>query len=313
MATSGSISFSVSRDDIITEALELLGELAEGQSPSANALTSCSRTLNMMVKNWQAEGLTLSALQRTYLFLEKNKSEYTLTSSGDNWTTSFNSTQIATAGIATDTTIDVSDASLISNGDYIGIELDDGTMQWTTVNGAPVGNTVTLTTALSGASAANNYVYSYTTKANRPASIVAAQVKSTSGTETTVDIDNKTDYITLSNKSSDGQVTQIWPKQEIASYKVYVWPQTSDVTDYLVLWAQRTLEDFTTASDTPDFPQEWYLPLATNLAVLLAPKYGTPVGVVDRIKMLADEHKSIASSFGQDNSVFFSPNFQGSR
>jgi len=67
MATSGSIDFATTRDDIITEALEQLGVLGEGESPSAAQLTSCSRTLNMMLKAWQAQ--ETRPLQITFLLL----------------------------------------------------------------------------------------------------------------------------------------------------------------------------------------------------------------------------------------------------
>ncbi len=186
-------------------------------------------------------------------------------------------------------------------------------MHWTTVNGAPAGSTVTLTSAITGDAAVDNYIYSYTTKANRPSSVVMGTRKNSSGTETRVEVINKDQYISLSDKGTDGQVNQIWPKQEVNSYKLYVWPETDTATDYLVLWVQRTLEDFDASTDTPDFPQEWYLPLVYNLAVLLFPKYGTPLSVADRIAAMAVTQKEIAMGFGQDDSVFFSPDFQGMR
>ena len=311
MATSGSIDYVVTRDDIITEALELLGVLGEGQSASANQLSSCARTLNMMVKSWQADGMNLSALQRTYVFLEKNKSEYTLTSSGDNWTTSFTSTQIGTAGSTGDTTVDVGSISGISNGDYIGIQLDDGSMQWTTVNGAPSGTTVTLTDALTANAASDNYVYVYTTKASKPASIFSCTVKTTSGTETTVDINNITDYTNLSDKSSDGQVTQVFFEKGVSSPTLFVWPQSSSTTDYLVLWVQRTFEDFDASTDNPDFPQEYYMALSFNLAAALSFKYGTPAGLLDRITLKAKTLKEEAMGFDSEDYITFSPNSQG--
>ena len=81
MATSGSIDFIVTRDDIITEALELLGVLGEGETPNSDQLSSSARTLNMMVKTWQADGLNLFAVERQYLFTEKTVEEYSLSSS----------------------------------------------------------------------------------------------------------------------------------------------------------------------------------------------------------------------------------------
>ena len=306
MAISNSIDYIVTRDDIITEALEQLGVLAEDESPSSGQLTSCSRTLNMMVKAWQGEGANLFAQQQCYLLLEKDKHEYTLSSTGDNFTTSYTKTQLSVAGVATDSTITVDSDDDISDVDYIGIELDDGTMQWTTVNGAPAANVVTLTTALTGAAAIDNYVFNYTTKANRPMKVLAAQALSTNDAETSVSIINKSEYLNLSNKTTDGIVSQKSYDPQISSPTLRVYNEVDDVTDVLVLTCQRTLSDFDAAGDNPDFPQEWYLALAFNLAVLLAPKYGIDKNDFERIAMIAMGTKEIAMGFDVDESLIFS-------
>lgn len=78
MATNTANDFTVNRDDIITESLQLCGVLADGESPTSAQLTSCSRTLNMLISAWQADGMqmyrkttysiTLVAAQKTYAF-----------------------------------------------------------------------------------------------------------------------------------------------------------------------------------------------------------------------------------------------------
>lgn len=87
-----------------------------------------------------------------------NETVYTRVSSQWQYVAGATPTTMAVGGVATDTTIDVVDASQFGNGDYIGIELDDGTQHQTTVNGAPVGNTITLTDALPSAAAIGNTV-----------------------------------------------------------------------------------------------------------------------------------------------------------
>jgi hypothetical protein len=42
----------------------------------------------------------------------------------------------------------------------IGVQLDDGTFQWTTVNGAPSGSTVTLTAVLTDSAAPATWFWS---------------------------------------------------------------------------------------------------------------------------------------------------------
>lgn len=81
MATSNSINFTLTRDEIIQDALELIGAVDIGATPSATDITTCARTLNLMVKSWQATGvhlwtetemsLSLVADQRTYVLSPK--------------------------------------------------------------------------------------------------------------------------------------------------------------------------------------------------------------------------------------------------
>lgn len=57
-------------------------------------------------------------------------------------------TTLSVAGNGTDIMITVTTVTGITSGDVIGIQLDSGAAHWTTVNGAPVGNVVTLAVAL---------------------------------------------------------------------------------------------------------------------------------------------------------------------
>ena len=175
MAISNSIDFIVTANDIVNEALELIGVLGEGEVNNADQSASAMRTLNMMVKTWQADGLNLFAVQRNFLFLEKDRAEYPLSATaGTNFTSSFEETTTAATASETDTTITVEDASQISSGDNIGIFTSDQVLFWTTVNGAPAGDVVTITDALPADVESGVVVYTYTTVANRPMLILEA-------------------------------------------------------------------------------------------------------------------------------------------
>ena len=303
MATSGSINYSVDRDEIITEALEQLGVLAEGQSPSSDQLTSMARTLNMLVKFLQAREFNLFALQKVYVYLEKNKNSYSLSSSTtDHFSAEYNRTTLAAAGTALDTTITVASISNMADADYIGIKLTDGTMQWTTINGAPSGTTVTLTDALTGAATSGDTVYFYTSKANRPMKIANAVVSdAVSGQDIPIWTVSRQEYVDLPNKTDDGQVNQLYYDPQVGTGVLYVWPESSTVDQYLTLWVLRTLEDFDAATDDADFPQEWYLPLAFNLAAMSVTKYGVPRDTRLYIYKMAEQTLNEASSFDTED------------
>lgn len=308
MATSGSINFIVTRDDIITEALEQLGVLADGESPSASQLSSMGRKLNMMAKAWQADGLNLFAVQRVYLIPQKNQNEYTLgPSSTDHFTTSLVVTTVSTAAVSGAGSIDVASITGMSDGDNIGIELDDGSIQWTTISGAPSGSTVTLAANLTDDVAAANAVYVYTTLANRPMKILNATLRDVNGKDSSVDLLARRDYVDISDKTQDGDINQIYYDPQISAGKLFVWPEQSDTSKYLVLWCQRTLDDFDAASDDADFPQEWHLPLALNLALVASPAYGITPVEYKKIQMLAMLYYENAASWDTEDYIILQP------
>ena len=310
MALSGSFDFGATRDDIITEALELLGILGEGQSPSADQLTSCSRTLNMLIKNMQAEYTNLWAIKLRYLFLERNKITYTLSSTGDHFTSSFVATTLDASAALGASTVTVNSVAGISSGYNIGIYLSDGTMQWTTVNGAPVGNVVTLADVLTAAANEDAVVYVYATKAWRPMKITSIYLNDISDTDTPIELVPREQYFELNVKNSGpGQVNQAYFDPQLGTAVLTVWPKPDDPRDVLKLITKVTLDDVDAGANDVAFPQEWFLALAYNLAVFLSPKYSVPSKTFQILKVLADQALEAASGSDVEEytSLYFQP------
>jgi hypothetical protein len=59
MPLSGSSNYNTTRDSIINRALRITGAIAQGESPTAAAVTEAAQTLNEIFKEWQADGLQL--------------------------------------------------------------------------------------------------------------------------------------------------------------------------------------------------------------------------------------------------------------
>jgi hypothetical protein len=310
MATSGSINLSADGAAIVTEALEQLSVLAEGQAPSAAQYTSCLRTLNMMLKAWQADpmGTNLFAIQKIYVFPQKAAKTVTLSSTGDHSTTSFAYTTVSTAAAANATSIVVNSATGIANGYNIGIEMSTGYLHWTTVSGAPVGTTITLASGVTSSVAAGATVYCYQTKANRPMEVLEA-VRRTASNESDTPLErmNLRDYTTLTTKGTSSSVLQYYFEPQRTQGVLTLWPVMSSVDDYIVLWVRRTLEDVDASTDEVDYPQEWFMAIALNLAVLLAPKYGIPSGDFQKILLLARMYKDMAESGDTETSFRIQP------
>ena len=63
MALSASTNFTVTRDDIITRALRIVGAIGQGETPEVQAVTDAALVLNMIVKERQADGMQLWKVQ----------------------------------------------------------------------------------------------------------------------------------------------------------------------------------------------------------------------------------------------------------
>ena len=57
--TSGLSRWTRSRDDIITRALRIIGELGTGETAISTRITECAGVLNDMVQSWNADGMPL--------------------------------------------------------------------------------------------------------------------------------------------------------------------------------------------------------------------------------------------------------------
>jgi len=312
VATSNSVDFSISRDDIITDALEMLGEGAEGEAISGDRMDACSRRLNMMVKAWMANGAKLWAMRQATLFLTVGTASYSLGATGTHCTDTYVQTTLSTAEATSSTSLGLTAFAGMSASDNIGIVLDDGTIHWTTISGAP-GSTTTIATGLASAAAAGNVVFTYTSKINRPQRIdtESAYWRSSATQDTPVKIISRSEYAQLSNKTSEGKIVQAFYDPQLTNGTLYVWPTPDSSSDVLRFWYERILEDFDAAANTPDFPIEWAEALTYGLADRLAPSAGVSLQERAYFKQLADEKLAICMGYDRENaSTFFQPDLR---
>lgn len=312
MATSNSYDFQLNRNEIVTEALRLLNVVDDFDDATQKEITTGSRSLNMMIKAWQAQGIHLWKYEEIVVFLEKNKTKYTLSSSGDHacLLDDFNSTTTTATSSSGATTLTVSSITGIADGDNIGIELTDGTSQWTTVSGTPLGNTVTLTAALTGSVNSGAYIYSYTNKIQKPLRLDDARKRNASGTETKMTIVARDTYFQLPNKSSQGSVIQLHYNPKVSSGNLYIYPSTNDVTDTIRATVEYPIEDFDSSTNNADFPVEWTEALVYNLAMRLAPQYGVYGVELQSIAVMAEQFKQDLLDWDQEyTTVQFVPAF----
>lgn len=310
MTTSGSVDFNPNKNQAIKEAYELIGIGMEGESLSAEDYSSASRTLNIMLKAWQSDGLQLWAQKRATVFLEKGKREYSLGPSGDHATHSYTETAIKVAASATDTAIDVDSTSGMSAAGYIGIVLDDGTIHWTTIASVTDSDTVVIDDGLASAAAVDNAVYFYTTKMHRPLRIIEAYRRDSSNQDTQVMKISQEEYAMLGDKMSSGPPVNLFYKPTLVNGTLKVFPAPDDVTDSLEIIYHRPFEDMDSTTDTLDFPQYWLEAITYGLAVRLGDKNGTSENRMSRLEAKAERAKFDAMGFDvEDASLLLAPDY----
>jgi hypothetical protein len=302
MSTSGSTDFNLTRDELLLGALRLVGKSGRGKTPSAADIADAAEAMELMVKSLQATGAHLWKEQDATLFIEKGTAVYSIPSA--NITQSYVTTSMKVAGVTTDGTIDVNSITGLTSGDYIGIELDDNTMQWTIINGAPAGDTVTLTDALTGAAAISNTVYAYTTKIVRP--LKAVMARRINENDVDIDVVSKDEYKRLPTKGATGQVNQVYYDPQLTTGKLYIWPTGSLATDRVEVTFMMPIEDMDSSNVNPDFPQEWLLALKFGIASLLGPEYGIKLDRQMYLDSRASSYMKAAIDFDEEySSVYF--------
>lgn len=303
MASSGSVDFSSTRNEIIRGALRLCSVISTGDTPSSFEINDASEALNQMIKAWQSDGVGLWANQLVTIFLQPGQAKYNLgTASGaDHITASFVTTTTTSDEISSSTVIEVTSSSGMTSADNIGIILDSGNIHWDIITSVDSATQITLTSGIISAAASGAIIYSYTNKINRPLSIVEARHKRAgeSGVEIPLELLSRTNYMRLSTKDTSGITTQAWYDPQLSLGILTLWPVPDNAKETIRLTILRPLEDFDNSSDAPDFPQEWIRTLKYNLAVEIAPEYDVPLGKIAFLQRKADIY--YASSSGWDN------------
>lgn len=82
MATSGTATFTVLRDELINASMRVAKALREGDVANATQINNGVSALNMLVKNWGTQGLWLWTYQQLQIPMSSSTQSYTIGPSG---------------------------------------------------------------------------------------------------------------------------------------------------------------------------------------------------------------------------------------
>jgi hypothetical protein len=310
MASSGLDSFAVNELDVVTDAMDTIGALAEGEVPNGSQVVLGRRKLNMIVKQWShadfAPGLKTWTRKRAYLFLT-NSAVYDLGPNG-HFSESYVQTTLTSSAGSGASTVSISSATGMSASDHIGIQTATG-MFWTTISGTPT-TTVTLASALTANVDSGAAVYVYTTAARRPASVLTVMLRNADGRDLALDPLSHEQYEYIADKSLTGQPNAYFYEAQRTNGKLYLNRVPDVLTNVLRISYYGAVDDSTHTTDTLDFPPQWARALTYQLAIDLCEPFGRPV--TPNLQNLAAQSFAIAGHFDAETSLaVFAPNEAG--
>jgi len=306
MALSETNTFTVTKNEIIELAFARLGVISEGATLTAYQVNRGSQLLNLMIKSWLAKGFRLWKTGRATLFLDSSTNEYILGTA--NATKSYVNTTLSSSASSSDSSIEVTSASGLAVGNYIGITQNNNTILWTTISSIS-STTIGLDSSLTSDASSGNNVYVYETKLGKVENIINAQLKMNSTTEIPLQLNSRDTYDAEPVKTLQGIPNKIYYNKLLSSGIVRLFPQPSSVNYIVNLTYQEQFYDMTNPTDDFDFPAEWFKALYLNLAVHLYGFY--PISDQGQIQLLIAESENAlreAASFDDENtSIYFTP------
>lgn len=320
MTTSSSWDFGLTSATLSAVVAENLGILAAGGTLASNDLTTIQRRLNMVAKQLGrsdgAPGIKVHHRQRVTLVLAKGQQTYSIgPASGDAraslsvYRTTLSADEAAlqtTLSITsnTDTTTYPGTTGTMTASDIVGIELNDGTVHWSTISGTPA-STMDVASGIASVASAGNYVWWFTSRAQRLAHIESITLRNENYNETplTIYTDAREYSEGVVDKYADGMPTAVLVEPLRIATRLTFNSQPNDVTQQVIITGFYPAEDYDNASGTDDiaFPQEAFRFLAWEVTFDLHAAYGvTWTPAMDRAR---NEARSMYFNLYPENSV----------
>lgn len=302
MATSGTNTFSVTRDQVISASLRLLGIIGIGETPTTEDYTNCSQALNIMIKSWAKKGLPLWVTEELAIPMIEGANPYPL---GPTAGYVFSVTSTGGTGYTAGTWAAVGGTTgTVASGTYT---VTDGApdvftvvVPGTSYTTAPT--SFTLSGAGTGATITGTIV-GVTTP--RPLRIMDAFIRNPQGQDTTLLTISREEYESLGNKSTQSIPNQFYYDVQLVNGVFYVYGVPSAEGYVVYATIQRMFEDMTTGANTFDFPQEWFQALKWGLAAELSAEYGSSMKMIPYYEQKASMYLDDCSNWSQEESPIY--------
>ena len=286
---------------IVEGALRLIGEADANQQLDANQFQDGLQSINFMIKGLQAQGLHLWTKTEGILFLDVGRTDYRLGPNGDEATNidEFVNTTLSVDALSGAVILILTSTVGMSVDDKIGIQLNDGTRQWTTILTIDSAVQLTITDMLTDDASTNNTVFTFTNLINRPIRLLQLR-RFTIGQNDEIEAVQwyRQEYFDQTDKTSQGQVNNWYYSPQLNDGRIYIWQTASNVNQVAKFTYIRPIEINEETSESPDFPAEWVEPLVFLLAARIGPEYRITQARLDMLRQ--DAAVMLDNALGHD-------------
>lgn len=312
MATSGVYTLSLTLNEVISEAFDTLMMGKDGETLTGNMQGRAKKSLNLMLKSWQAQGIHLWTFEEGTLFLAAGQSKYDFRLPATHAANTWYETTTTAATSASATSIAVTSIANIQDGDVIGIIQSDNNLFWTTVNGTPSGLTVQLDDPITLATLSGAFVRNYRLGTSTApdlipiARILKGGIRRKESTDYEIPIvdASRKEYFDLPNKDQTGTPIQAYyDRQDRAGEEagiMHLWNSPGSSRPVINFTYERKIQICVNPDDTLDVPDYAQEAVVYNLAVKLIPKFGASREIYDIVKIEATRLLNDLLSFDAD-------------
>lgn len=303
-------NFELTRNEIIRSAFENCRAAIDGEELSAENLQKGARTLNTLLRFWQAQGFHLWKLPEAWLFTNIGQAKYMLGEDGALASDEVKTAQTANAYEAGVTQI-VLEGNLPKAGDYICFITSAGKIFKTTVVSV-AGQVVTISNALTADIDEGAKVYHFTNLLSRPLKITQARRYIVGGSEIEMQYLENEEYFALPQKDQRGTPVCYSYVPTLGAGTFYLWNTPSDNNIIIKFTYEKEFDILENSKDVPDVADEWIEPLIWELSYRLSAFLGLDLNEREWLKAQAKESLQTAKCFDNEVGGFqIVPDFRG--
>lgn len=301
--------FQLTLSEIIQEAAGLIQVGVDGEQFAAEYYARSVNVVNRCILEMQAQGLHLSSYKVGYLFLQPNQYKYVI--EDEHATNEYWDRQLSDDYTTGDTVLDISDDDDLEVDDTIGITLDDGSIQWTTVSSIDTGTpSVTIADALTGDASEDNYIFNYRTALRQISRIQQMWRRDNYVNDVPISMISQQEYDVLPFKTtSPGLPSQAYYYRGIPKGTLYLWTIPVNSTYIIGFWYESKLGQMKNPTDVMDLDQFYYPAFTYLIALRMCDTFSVSAQMKQSIKETAAELMMQALNYDDEGlPVKISPN-----